>query len=186
MRRFMGAAMAVLAAATPANAACWSVGQAGAAQVRDLQTFLMVETLRCQAIGFDIAPDYNDFVRGNRVAIGQANDRLKAFFIASQGPVQGQGAYDRFTTSLANSYGGGRTSRDSCTTAGSMAREAALMENSHQGLLMIAVREGLAPRLPGGLCGGETTAQVDRQVVNSFVERAVSVEGRGTVLSGIP
>ena len=43
--------------------------------------------LGCSAIGFNISRQYNAFVRGNRGAIGQANDKLKAFFIKSSGPV---------------------------------------------------------------------------------------------------
>ena len=83
MRKLICAATAALAIVTPANAACWTVEHADAARVRDLQTFLMVETLRCSAIGFNISRQYNAFVRGNRGAIGQANDKLKAFFIKS-------------------------------------------------------------------------------------------------------
>lgn len=158
MRKFLCAAAAVLSAVSPANAGCWSADHAGAARVRDLQTFLMVETLRCQAMGFNISADYNAFVRGNRSAIGAANDRIKAFFILSAGPVYGQTAYDRFTTSLANAYGAGKTNADSCEGARSVAAEAALMANSREGLEMIADRQGLNPALPGGRCGEATMA----------------------------
>ncbi|WP_052730160.1 hypothetical protein [Sphingomonas sp. SRS2] len=160
MRKFLCAAVAVLSAVSPANAGCWSADHASAARVRDLQTFLMVETLRCQAMGFNISADYNAFVRANRGAIGAANDRIKAFFIGSAGPVYGQTAYDRFTTSLANAYGAARTNADSCATARSTAAEAALMANSHEGLTMIADRQGLNPALPGGRCGQETMAVI--------------------------
>lgn len=162
MRRLLCAATAVLSAVSPANAGCWSADHASAARVRDLQTFLMVETLRCQAMGFNISADYNAFVRGNRGAIGAANDRIKAFFIGSAGPVYGQTAYDRFTTSLANAYGAGKTNADSCEGARSVAAEAALMANSREGLEMIADRQGLNPALPGGRCGQETMAVVGR------------------------
>ena len=162
MRKFLCAAAAVLSAVSPANAGCWSADHVSAARVRDLQTFLMVETLRCQAVGFNISVDYNAFVRGNRSAIGAANDRIKAFFISSAGPVYGQTAYDRFTTSLANAYGAGRTNADSCESARSVAAEGALMANSHEGLEMIADRQGLTPVLPGGRCGQETMAAVER------------------------
>ncbi|MET0376765.1 MAG: hypothetical protein ABW128_21240 [Rhizorhabdus sp.] len=162
MRNILCAAAAVLSAVSPANAGCWSAEHASAARVRDLQTFLMVETLRCQAMGYNISADYNAFVRGNRGAIGAANDRLKAFFIRSHGPIYGQTFYDRFTTSLANSYGAARTNADSCASTRSVAAEAALMANSGEGLLMIADRQGLNPALPGGYCGQEMIAQIAR------------------------
>ncbi len=162
MRNIICAAAAALSAVAPAHAGCWPVEHASAARVRDLQSFLMVETLRCQAMGFNIASDYNAFVRGNRTAIGAANDRLKAFFVGSAGPVYGQSAYDRFTTSLANAYGAARTNAESCESARSLAAEAALMANSHEGLVMIADRQGLNPALPGGRCGQQSIAQLGK------------------------
>jgi len=158
MRKVVCAALAALSVVTPANAACWTAEPADAARVRDLQTFLMVETLRCSAMGFNISYEYNAFVRSNRAAIGDANDRLKAFFIRAEGPVYGQTDYDRFTTRLANSYGADPTDADSCDTTRGIAKEAALMDNDREGLLMIADRQGLDPVLPGGLCGQATLA----------------------------
>jgi len=162
MRKFLCAATAVLSVATPANAACWSANSASAARVRDLQTFLMVETLRCSAMGYNISAHYNAFVRGNRAAITAANDQLKAYFIRADGPVYGQRAYDRFTTRLANNYGADRTDADSCDMARSVAIEATQMGNSIEGLEMIAERQGLNPALPGGRCGQGSMAARER------------------------
>jgi hypothetical protein len=162
MRKLICAAAAALTIVSPANAACWTTEHADAARVRDLQTFLMVETLRCSAIGYNISRQYNAFVRGNRAAIGQANDKLKAFFIRSSGPVYGQSAYDRFTTRLANTYGASPTDADTCDSARSVAEEAAMMQNDGEGLLMIADRQGLDPALPGGLCGRNSMAARER------------------------
>ena len=146
-----------------ANAAtCWQAEPASAARIRDLQTFLMVETLRCQVMGYNLTSEYNAFVKGNRTALGNANNSLKAFFIRADGPVYGQSSYDRFTTSLANAYGSSRTNAESCGSARAVAQEAALMSNSSEGLLMIADRQALAPNLPGGRCGQETLVQVVR------------------------
>jgi len=79
-----------------------------------------------------------------------------------EGPVFGQQAYDKFTTTLANSYGAMRTNEGSCSDARSAASEAALMDNDAEGLLMIADRQGLAPSLPGGQCGQATLAEARR------------------------
>jgi len=156
----MCAAMAALALTAQANAAsCWQAEAASAARVRDLQTYLMVETLRCQVMGFNLTSEYNAFLGSNRTAIGAANTTLKSFFIRAEGPVKGQAAYDRFTTTLANAYGAARTNAATCATARAVAQEAGLMSNSQDGLLMIAERQALAPRLPGGRCGQETLVQ---------------------------
>jgi hypothetical protein len=149
---------AALLVTAPAQSACWSSEHLTAARVRDLQTWLMVETLRCQVMHFDLSGDYNGFLRANRSAIGDANDRLKHFFITADGPVFGQQSYDRFTTRLANAYGAGHTGAESCEQARAVAREAAMMDNSAEGLLLIAERQGLSPQLPGGICGQEAVA----------------------------
>lgn len=167
MRKFLSAAAAAaivaMSVATSAQAApCWTAEPASAARIRDLQTYLMVETLRCQVMGYNLTPEYNAFVAANRTAIAGANSQLKAFFIRAEGPVYGQSAYDRFTTSLANAYGSARTNADSCFMARSVAQEGAAMANSHEGLLMIADRQALSPRLPGGRCGQETLVQAVR------------------------
>lgn len=167
MRKIMCAASAALALAAslsaPVQAAtCWQAETASAARIRDLQTFLMVETLRCQVMGYNLTSEYNAFVKGNRKALGTANDTLKAFFVRAEGAVYGQSAYDRFTTSLANAYGSSRTNAESCGTARAVAQEAALMSNSAEGLLMIADRQALSPNLPGGRCGQSTMVQAVR------------------------
>lgn len=161
-KRGFAAVCAVLLATTPAQSACWSANAMSAARIRDLQTFLMVETLRCQVMGFDLTSEYNGFLRANRTTLGAVNGHLKSFFIAADGPVFGQQSYDRFTTTLANAYGASHTSADTCADARDTAHEAAMMDNDEQGLLMIADRQGLMPRLPGGVCGRETMAEASR------------------------
>ncbi len=162
MRKTLCAAVAALSVLSPANAGCWTAQSTNAARVRDLQTFLMVETLRCSAMGYNISAHYNAFVRGNRAAINAANDKLKSHFIQTSGPVYGQSAYDRFTTRLANNYGADRTDEDTCDTARSTAMEAAQMDNSIEGLVMIAERQGLEPALPGSRCGQGSMAARER------------------------
>ena len=153
MRNLVGAAVAVaMLAGAPAGAACWSPEQTAAARIRDLQSQLMVSTLKCQVIHIDLTKEYNAFVGGNRTVIGAINTRLKTYFIRGEGPVGGQAAYDRFTTSLANGYGAARTNNATCEEARALATEASMMANSEEGLLLLADRAGIAPRLPGGRC----------------------------------
>jgi hypothetical protein len=161
--RGFAAICAALLVTTPAQSACWSANNMSAARIRDLQTFLMVETLRCQVMGFDLTGEYNGFLRANRTMLGTVNGHLKSFFITADGPVFGQQSYDRFTTTLANAYGAGHTNADTCANARDTAHEAAMMENNEEGLLMIADRQGLMPRVPGGICGQEAMAVAGRR-----------------------
>jgi hypothetical protein len=146
----VAAACGMLAA--PVQASCWNAEEASAATVRELQSMLMVAALRCQVSGHAMMDEYNHFVVSNRGAIGAMNDKLKAHFIRSMGPVAGQRGYDSFTTSMANGYGAASSGGEVCATASSLAREASMMENSVDGLLLIADRQGLVARLPEGLC----------------------------------
>src|SRR3954470_61910 len=117
---------APLLAAQPAEAAmgCWDHQQAAAARVRDLQSRLMVATLRCQAMGMSVLNAYNDFVRQNRDTLQGANGLLKAQFDSFYGP-DGATYYDHFATGLANRYGGDATNGEICADTAAAAREAA-------------------------------------------------------------
>ena len=109
----------------PAHAACWSAQDTSAAEVRDLQTMLMVATLRCHAAHVDITGAYNAFIASAEPAIDSANDRIKAHFRTAGGPVIGQRDYDHFTTILANAYGAGATTPQDCDRAAAVALAAA-------------------------------------------------------------
>lgn len=143
-----------MAAAPPAYAApgCWDQTQAAAAKIRDLQSRLMVATLRCQAMGVDISPSYNAFVRTSRTTLQAANGAIKARFAASHGVAASQTQYDRFTTALANAYGGDATNAGICAANAAVAKEAAAANGDIGRLLTIVQRMGPSPSLPGGEC----------------------------------
>ena len=86
-RRIGLAAAAALVIASPAQAtmACWNETQTAAAQVRNLQSRLMVASLRCVAMGHDVTPAYNRFVRASRETIQGANGVIMAQFRAGHG-----------------------------------------------------------------------------------------------------
>jgi hypothetical protein len=153
LRPAFGLAAAVLAFAQPAEAAmgCWNADQAAAAKVRDLQSRLMVATLRCKAMGIDLLPAYNDFVRANRMTLQQANGLIRAQFALGYGP-DGESAYDHFATALANAYGGDATTQATCDDTAAAASEAAGAGGDVAGLLAVEGRLGAAPELPGGEC----------------------------------
>jgi hypothetical protein len=157
-RAFKGGviATAVLLAcvSVPAQAAmqCWNETQAAAAQIRDLQSRLMVATMRCRAMGINITYAYNRFVVANRSTIQGANGILRGQFRLGYG-IDGEHHYDRFATALANAYGGDETDPWTCAEAEDMAYEAADARGDIGRLLHLADRLGPPPRLPGGRCG---------------------------------
>ncbi len=138
----------------PVNAsmACWDQNQVAAAKIRDLQSRLMVATMRCRAFGLDVLPAYNEFVRVNRSTIQGANALIKAQFKAGFGEALAQKSYDSFTTALANTYGADATSAEVCEETAEIASEAVAAGGNIARLLDIADRVGSRPELPGGRC----------------------------------
>ena len=130
---------------------CWNDTQVAAARVRDLQSRLMVASLRCGAMGVDVTAAYNRFVVANRRTIQDANGVILAQFRSGYG-AQAQLHYDRFTTALANAYGADATDRTVCADTAALADEAAEAAGDSARLLMIADRFGFESALPGGRC----------------------------------
>jgi hypothetical protein len=153
LRSALGLAAVALVWAQPASAAmaCWDEHETAAAKIRDLQSRLMVATLRCRALGIDVLAAYNDFVRVNRSTLQQANGVIKAQFDRGYGG-EGQRFYDNFTTAMANLYGGDATSDSVCEETAAIAAEAALAEGDVARLVDLADRTGRSPELPGGVC----------------------------------
>jgi hypothetical protein len=153
LRGALGLAAAALVWAQPASAAmaCWDEHETAAAKIRDLQSRLMVATLRCRALGIDVLTAYNDFVRINRTTLQQANGVIKAQFDRGYGQ-EGQRSYDSFITAMANGYGGDATSDAVCEETAAIAAEAALAEGDVARLVDLADRTGRSPELPGGVC----------------------------------
>lgn len=149
----LGLAAAALVYAQPANAAmsCWNESESAAAKIRDLQSRLMVATLRCRAMGIDVLTAYNDFVRINRSALQEANGVIKAQFDRGYGR-DGQRFYDSFTTAMANQYGADATSGAVCQGTAAVAAEAVAAEGDLLRLADLADRTGPSLELPGGRC----------------------------------
>lgn len=134
-----------------AQSGCWNTTQVAAAKVRDLQSRLMVATLRCSAMGVNVAAAYNRFLAANRETIRGANAVLMGQFQTVHGR-QAQVHYDRFATALANIYGDDATSRTVCAETVVLAEEAAEAEGDIDLLIGIADRLGFIAALPGGQC----------------------------------
>jgi hypothetical protein len=141
----------VLVQPSQAAAACWGPQEAAAAKVRDLQSRLMVATLRCRAMGYDMLASYNDFVNANRDTLQAANGVIKAQFETGAG-ADGETLYDHFITALANAYGGDATSEEICEATSSAAGDGAAAAGDATRLVAIADRFGRGPDLPSGEC----------------------------------
>ena len=147
----VGAMMICVPATAVAQEGCWNQTQVAAAKVRDLQSRLMVATLRCSAMGVNVAAEYNRFLAANRETIRGANAVLMGQFEASYGR-QAQVQYDRFTTALANVYGDDATSQSVCAETAVLAGEAAEAGGDIEALVAIEDRLGFVSALPGGQC----------------------------------
>lgn len=143
-------ATCVISTAAPA-AGCWSQADVSAAKIRELQTRLMVATLRCRASGVNILASYNAFVGSAKPAIVEANNTLKAHFAAA-GPVAGQRDYDRYTTTLANAYGAADTGPESCAEAANLAAEATVARGD---LAAFADQAVPVATLPASVCSAK-------------------------------
>ena len=157
LRRNGGVVMAAAIAcfvSVPAQATmgCWNETQVAAAKVRNLQSRLMVATLRCQGRGLDITAAYNRFVVANRATIQGANTVIMAQFRSGVGR-EAERHYDSFATSLANAYGGDATDQAICAETATLADEAASAAGDIDRLVALENRLGVLPSLPGGQCG---------------------------------
>lgn len=154
MRGFgkLAALCAGVALASPAQAApCWSDAAYSAAQMRDFDTLLMVQTLRCRINDIDFSADYNRFVRNNRVILADANREIRTHFASAVGRARALGAYDDFMTKIANGYGAG-TKGMNCADYAALARNAASAPVKRAALVALAEGAGARPAIPGQRC----------------------------------
>ena len=96
-----------------AQAACIDTTLANAARLHEFETMMMDVSLRCTRIGMPMRSDHEDMVGTHRVAFEGAAQTLKVFFDRSVDPRHGS-LYERYTTLIANHYGMGDTSPQSC------------------------------------------------------------------------
>jgi hypothetical protein len=137
------ALVATLCGVAPAAAGCGSEAARNAAQVRNLQTMMMVGTLQCRVSKVDVVTGYNAFVAARRADLGVANGALKAHFNVAS--ATGQTAYDRYTTSLANRFGEMKATDADCRKLAALTRVAAKLDL--ETLLSLAEAQGLSVRL---------------------------------------
>ena len=152
MKKTMATAAAVLAlCSAPAQAACWTPREVAAAQVRDLDTMLMVSALRCRFESAALLTEYNELVGKHRAGLGEALGVLKAHYVAAAGPKAGLDALDHYVTRVANRYGAGADGL-SCASLEGIAQAALAEEPTLDALVALAERADVQPVLDEERC----------------------------------
>lgn len=147
MRRAVQLAIiAALLASGPARAeGCLDRETLTAARIHEFETLMMTVTLRCKAIGSDIAPVFEAMLGTHRPVFSAADRRLRAFFAPQKR------AYETYTTQLGNLYGGGATDPANCRRFERVARELAAQPGvSSLGRVVFAMID--RPRISGAVC----------------------------------
>lgn len=145
------AASAMLA--VPAQAGCWTDAAYHAAQVRELDTMLMVQALRCRKTAANFVAEYNNFVQVSRPALLKANAELRTHFAGEVGERGALNAYDNYMTTVANRYGAG-TADLGCEDVASIVRAAAAAGGSADELYRVAAAADMQPAIGGERCAG--------------------------------
>jgi hypothetical protein len=157
LSKLLCAAVASALTAGSANAGCWSEAAYRAAQVRELDTMLMVEALRCRKTLANFIEVYNQFVVASRPALLQANTALRGHFAGEVGERGALNAYDNYMTTVANRYGAGSEGL-SCDDMASITRAALATNGSADALYDIAVTAQMIPTIQGDRCQAGTTS----------------------------
>jgi hypothetical protein len=137
------AALISLSISSAAQASCWLPEERDAAQVRALQTMLMVGTLHCRGRDGYIAAAYDRFVSKHRALLDEQNGVLQAHF-ARENRENARAAYDRYNTAVANQYAQHDFgSEDLCWSIASLAEQAE--DTDSRDLLSLAGDHTLPP-----------------------------------------
>ena len=149
----LAALAAIAMCAGSANAACWSDTAYKAAQLRELDTMLMVEALRCRKTSANFVEAYNRFVVASRPALLKANAALKGHFAQQVGERGALNAYDNYMTTVANRYGAG-TEGLGCEDMASIVEAALGAAGGAEALNGIVQAARMVPAIAGERCTG--------------------------------
>jgi len=152
----LAGAVAMAMCAGSANAACWSDAAYKAAQLRELDTMLMVEALRCRKTSANFVETYNRFVVASRPALLKANAALKTHFADEVGQKGALNAYDSYMTTVANRYGAG-TEGLACEDMASIVQAALAAGGADSALTQIVEAARMVPSIAGDRCTAETS-----------------------------
>jgi hypothetical protein len=149
------AAALALTGAHVSRAACIEAPVANAARLHEFGTLMMDVSLRCGLMGVAMQPHYEDMVHAHQAQFDDAVRRLQHFFVTSPGggaEARHGGLYDRYATLIANRYGGGNTSLDSCHLLDGIAVELARAGDGGRMLGAVALAMIAHPVLEQATC----------------------------------
>ena len=139
---------AVLAVHSPLAAqGCARNDLAAAARIVEFNALLMAASLRCRMIGVDIMADYDRMLVAHAKGFKAADEMLMTGFTGAT-PRETRLAYDRHKIGLSIVYGGGKSSKASCTQFARLSAE--LSESDLPDLHRVAGALVPRPRLPAG------------------------------------
>ena len=146
-------ALTGLTLSASAQAACIDHQTATAARIHQFETMMMVVSLRCGRIGYDMRSSYEGMVIAHQAPFGQAATRLRHYLGGNDFDVH-SGGFDRYATILGNTYGGGATAFGTCQTLDQVAGELAKVPDVK---LLAQVAEALIarPKLDEMACAAE-------------------------------
>lgn len=162
MGMFAKSIAAALGAALFTNAAaasCWSDDAYKAAQLREFDTMMMVEALRCRKTPANFVHHYNTFVVASRPALVKANAHLRGHFEKRHGAKQALNFYDNYMTTVANRYGAG-TEGLKCEDMASIVQAAIGTDGSPEALHTIVAAAKMVPSIASERCTQETLTPV--------------------------
>ena len=152
-RAALGAAGLALVVSGTAQAACIDQPMQGAARLHEFGMMMMDVSLRCNRIGVAMQAHYDSMVVANSAQFEDAARKLQHYFApdATAGVHHG-GLFDRYATLIANRYGGGNTSLDTCRVFDGIAHEVALAADGGRMLAAVAQAMIVHPTLERATC----------------------------------
>jgi hypothetical protein len=118
------AAVLALAGAETARAGCIDAPVTNAARLHEFEVLMMDVSLRCTRLGVAMQVHYDALISTHQSMFDNAVHRLQSYFATSAGDdAHHRGLFDRYATLIANRYGGGDTSLDSCRVFDAVAVE---------------------------------------------------------------
>ena len=164
--------LVLLPAMAEASSGCWYPNEARAAQLRDLQTKLMVGTLHCRKSTPAVVDHYNAFV-SNKLQLIETNNRIlkRRFDREGGGDLgDGQSSYDRHHTEAANYYSASSSEYGlaDCRRIISLSRIAAQMSDPD----LLTLADTIVDAPPSGACGPSNYSFDDPAATSVSVARA--------------
>lgn len=150
MKKVLLAVLAITVPVAPAQAACWTAEQVSAAKVRDLDTMLMVASLRCRHTNVAVLESYNNYVVRHRKPLVQVNDVLRTHY-ASPDKNAAMAGYDNYVTKIANRYGAGAEGL-TCNDMQSIVEAMSAEQPQIEALIAVAERAGVKPYIDAEQC----------------------------------